>query len=79
MDLFNFHLRHVDKSYFTPIICFVCCLTCNVFALCTCMLSVVPALLPKTTGLDLHLRHASILAVAEIVHALAKIAADKGQ
>ncbi|XP_064617512.1 tubulin-specific chaperone D-like [Liolophura sinensis] len=40
---------------------------------------IVPALLPKTTGLDLFLRHGSILAVAEIVHALAKIAADKGE
>lgn len=40
---------------------------------------VMPKLLPMTTGIDLYLRHGSILAVAEITHALAKISEERGK
>ena len=40
---------------------------------------VLPRLLPLTTGMDLFARHGSILAVAEITHALAKVAEDQNK
>ncbi|XP_073436059.1 tubulin-specific chaperone D [Dendrobates tinctorius] len=39
--------------------------------------SVLPRLLPLTTGTDLHTRHGAILACAEITHALYKLAVQK--
>nr|XP_022315849.1 tubulin-specific chaperone D-like [Crassostrea virginica] len=40
---------------------------------------VLPKLLPLTTGMDLFARHGAILAVAEITHALAKVAEDQNK
>ncbi|XP_052769851.1 tubulin-specific chaperone D-like isoform X2 [Mya arenaria] len=41
--------------------------------------TVLPQLLTHTTGLDLHSRHGTILAVAEITHALSSVAEQKNK
>ena len=46
---------------------------------CFGFISVVPSLIPLTTGIDLNLRHGALLATAEISHALSMLAAQNGQ
>ncbi|XP_072036691.1 tubulin-specific chaperone D-like isoform X1 [Amphiura filiformis] len=41
--------------------------------------TVLPSLVPLTTGIDLNTRHGALLAVAEITHALSILAAQNGQ
>ena len=42
-------------------------------------ISVLPKLLPHTTGMDLQSRHGAILSVAESLYALSKIAVNQGR
>ena len=41
--------------------------------------SVLPSIIPLTTGIDLNTRHGALLATAEITHALSLLAEQNGQ
>ena len=44
-----------------------------------CILTVLPSLIPLTTGIDLYVRHGALLATAEVTHAIYKYAVENNR